>query len=154
MLKTSPCTHHRRTICHASCLAWILFFLLLPSAADANLDYLPVTGRHRVVSAEVQKTGNIGFLVSEALMHSKDYADSLPDLYLHSQNIAFSYGFSPYFEAANWVEREINELLGISFTGHPDMRKLLLPDDWPEGVYPLRADYEEWDKTAIRDRGI
>lgn len=61
---------------------------------------------------------------------------------------------APVFEAANWIEREIHELLGIEFKGHPDMRKLLLPEEWPEGVYPLRRDYEEWDKNAIRDRGV
>jgi len=58
---------------------------------------------------------------------------------------------APLFEGANWIEREIHELLGINFKGHPDLRKLLLPDDWPEGVYPLRADYKEWDEKAIRD---
>lgn len=57
------------------------------------------------------------------------------------------------FEGANWIERELNEMLGIEFRGHPDMRRLLLPDDWPEGVYPLRTDYKEWDESAIRDRG-
>jgi Ni,Fe-hydrogenase III component G len=61
---------------------------------------------------------------------------------------------APYFKAVNWIEREMHELLGIDFKGHPDMRKLLLPDDWPEGVYPLRADYKEWDEKAIRDRGV
>jgi Ni,Fe-hydrogenase III component G len=61
---------------------------------------------------------------------------------------------APSFEAANWIEREIHELLGINFKGHPDLRRLLLPDQWPEGVYPLRCDYKEWDKTAIRDRGV
>ncbi|MGB2600824.1 MAG: NADH-quinone oxidoreductase subunit C [Candidatus Omnitrophota bacterium] len=61
---------------------------------------------------------------------------------------------APVFEAANWIEREMNELLGIEFKGHPDMRRLLLSDDWPEGVYPLRADYKEWDEKAIRDRGV
>ena len=54
----------------------------------------------------------------------------------------------------DWIEREIHELLGIDFQGHPDMRGLLLPDDWPEGVHPLRRDYQEWDKQAIRDRGV
>ena len=61
---------------------------------------------------------------------------------------------TPLFEAANWIEREMHELLGINFKGHPDLRRLLLPEDWPEGVYPLRRDYKEWDKDAIRDRGI
>lgn len=58
------------------------------------------------------------------------------------------------FEGANWIEREMHELLGIDFKGHPDLRRLLLPDEWPQGVYPLRRDYKEWDKDAIRDRGI
>ncbi|MCB4756175.1 MAG: NADH-quinone oxidoreductase subunit C [Elusimicrobia bacterium] len=61
---------------------------------------------------------------------------------------------APLFEAANWIEREMHELLGINFKGHPDLRRLLLPDNWPEGVYPLRRDYKEWDKDAIRDRGV
>ena len=61
---------------------------------------------------------------------------------------------APIFEGANWIEREIHELLGINFKGHPDLRKLLLSDEWPEGIYPLRNDYKEWDKNAIRDRGV
>jgi len=58
------------------------------------------------------------------------------------------------FEGANWIEREINEMLGIRFIGHPELRHLLLPDDWPDGVYPLRRDYKEWDPNAVRDRGV
>ncbi len=61
---------------------------------------------------------------------------------------------TPSFEAANWIEREIHELLGVEFKNHPDMRRLLLPENWPEGVYPLRRDYQEWDKQAVRDRGV
>jgi len=61
---------------------------------------------------------------------------------------------APHIEATNWIEREMHELLGINFKGHPDLRKLLLPEDWPKGVYPLRQDYKEWDKGAIRDRGV
>ncbi len=39
---------------------------------------------------------------------------------------------------AEWIEREIHDLLGINFENHPNLRRLILADDWPEGVYPLR----------------
>jgi Ni,Fe-hydrogenase III component G len=45
--------------------------------------------------------------------------------------------------AAEWIEREMWELLGIHFRDHPDMRHLLLADDWPEGKYPLRHNYQK-----------
>ena len=47
---------------------------------------------------------------------------------------------APHLKAAEWVERELREMLGVEFRGHPDPRRLLLADDWPEGVYPLRHD--------------
>jgi NADH-quinone oxidoreductase subunit C len=61
---------------------------------------------------------------------------------------------TPMFEGANWIEREIHEMFGINFKGHPNLKRLLLPDEWPEGVYPLRREYQEWDKDAVRDRGV
>ena len=47
---------------------------------------------------------------------------------------------APFLPAAEWIEREIHDILGIDFNNHPDMRRLILADDWPEGVYPLRKD--------------
>jgi len=45
------------------------------------------------------------------------------------------------FEGANFIEREIHDLLGVRFRHHPDPRRLILADNWPEGVYPLRRDF-------------
>ena len=43
-------------------------------------------------------------------------------------------------KCAEWIEREIHELLGVNFKGHPNLKHLLLKDDWPEGNCPLRRD--------------
>jgi len=48
---------------------------------------------------------------------------------------------SGVIEGAKWIEREMHELLGIEFSGHPGLERLLLAEDWPERVYPLRKDF-------------
>jgi len=47
---------------------------------------------------------------------------------------------TPVVPGADWAEREFQDAVGVCPEGHPDPRRLLLPDDWPAGVYPLRRD--------------
>ncbi|NOZ64762.1 MAG: NADH-quinone oxidoreductase subunit C [Caldiserica bacterium] len=47
---------------------------------------------------------------------------------------------TPLIKGAEFIEREIHEMLGIDFVGHPNLKPLLLAEDWPEGIYPLRRD--------------
>jgi len=48
---------------------------------------------------------------------------------------------TPLFESANWHEKEAHELCGVKFDGHPDLGRLLLPEDW-SGGFPLRKEFK------------
>jgi len=90
-----------------------------------GIDYRPINRSylvHHVLALD--KYGL--YLVLEARAHDPDpVVESITNL----------------FPAANWHEREVMDMLGIKFIGHPEPYRLILPDDWPEKVYPLRKDY-------------
>ncbi|HET7521794.1 MAG TPA: NADH-quinone oxidoreductase subunit C [Bacillales bacterium] len=50
---------------------------------------------------------------------------------------------TPLWKGANWPERETYDLLGVTFKGHPNLKRIMMPDDWVG--HPLRKDYEPYD---------
>ncbi len=60
---------------------------------------------------------------------------------LDDHHLGFA-SITPVVPAANWAEREVQDLLGFHPVGHPDPRPLILPEGWPKGHYPLRKDFD------------
>ncbi len=58
----------------------------------------------------------------------------------------------PLWAGASWYERELYDLFGVKFEGHPDLKRLLMPDDW-EG-HPLRKDYPLTEEPVQFKHGV
>ena len=81
----------------------------------------------------------IGLVISLRVILDK------PDPKIDSLKAGFQRGLeidslTPIMKCAEWIEMEMREMLGVNFKGHPNLKHLLLKDDWPEGNYPLRRD--------------
>ncbi|WP_145101916.1 NADH-quinone oxidoreductase subunit C [Sporomusa sp. KB1] len=71
---------------------------------------------------------------------------------------------TPHISAAAWYEREIYDLFGLKPIGHPDLRALVLHENWPDTIYPLRKDFDvtapvptanrPWHMNSVEGEGV
>jgi len=91
-------------------------------ASLAGVDYMPREPRFEVVYHLLSLTHNLRFVLKVQLHEERPEVDSVVSVWL----------------TADWHEREAYDFYGIQFLGHPDLRRILLPDDWVG--WPLRKD--------------
>jgi NADH-quinone oxidoreductase subunit C len=99
------------------------FDMLVELTAVDYLEYADATDRYGVVYGLVNTASGERLLVKTFL--------NPPELELPS--------VYPLWRSADWLEREVYDMFGITFRGHPDLRRILMPEEF--AAYPLRKDY-------------
>ncbi len=102
-------------------------------------------GRFVITAATDQRAAHGAYLVSYFFAFDDD------DIYvaLHArvpEDAPRIASITPMVPGANWAEREMRDMMGVEAVGHPDPRRLVLPDDWPDELYPLRCDFSSQDR--------
>lgn len=99
---------------------------------ECNFIYLAdVFGADRFTSKE-------RFEVIYNLVSLKDQIRLFVKVYLEENNPVID-SVTTVWKSANWVEREVYDMFGVEFTGHPDMRRIYMPQDYE--YYPLRKEF-------------
>jgi NADH-quinone oxidoreductase subunit C/D len=89
----------------------------------------------------------------ESIYHLKKYDDPTQEVSVvvpAAKGDPRSQTAEPVFDTANWHEREAYDLVGITYDGHPDLRRILLPETW-QG-HPLRLDYDQSQSQVVAFR--
>ena len=105
----------------------------LASNKDLSFDYLMCITSYDLGSGKLGLAYN---LYSNTIKHSIE-------IKIEFDQLVKIPSVTSIWKTANWHEREAYDMMGIIFSGHPDMKRILLSDDW-EG-HPLRKDYKEPD---------
>lgn len=128
--------------------------------------------RIREVCRDLKETRGYNFLTDLTAVHHpnrEEPFDVVYHLYSIEQNVRLRLkaavtdgggidSVAGIWQTANWMEREVYDLFGVRFEGHPDLRRLLLPQDW-EG-HPLRKDHalefaeNEWTRKHLNIREL
>jgi NADH-quinone oxidoreductase subunit C len=130
-----------------------------------GIEGLVVDAKHwREAAAAVQQAGFVRFLDITCVDHPSEanrfevvlhvYSPQAKKwLRLRTRTAGPLASLTPVYTAANWYEREVFDLFGVRFEGHPDLTRILLPDDFP--THPLRRDHalggEPVDFTILRE---
>ncbi len=107
-------------------------------AAVAATDHVPLAPKPGVPPPDGPK-----WLQSTAILKSYEHGHQLLVKCKLDRENPHVPSLCPLYGAANWQEREQFDLLGVIYDGHPDLRRIMLPDDWIG--HPLRKDFTEQD---------
>jgi NADH-quinone oxidoreductase subunit C len=112
---------------------------ILPDSLIKVVNYLYRTEGYRFIIASALHTKR-GFEIHYHF--SKDSLGLILNIHvILDRNNPQIESLSNMFNASNWIEREMHELLGINFLNHPNQEKLISEGNWAEGVYPLRKEF-------------
>jgi len=119
-----------------------IFITIEPETLTPLADYVMNNLGFRFVvnvgSDEVQLHGN--YVISHIFSHDENKLFLCVRVHVDPAN-PFIDSITPLISGANWAEREARDMVGVHPKNHPDPRRLILADDWPDGVYPLRKDF-------------
>jgi NADH-quinone oxidoreductase subunit C len=130
-------THQRRIVVPAAQLLAYLAFLKEECGFDLLVDVTCVDYLH-------YRGAKDRFGLVYALANTATNERLFVRAFLNEPNLTVPSAV-PLWEGANWMEREVYDMFGITFAGHPDHRRILLPDEF--AGFPLRKDY------PLRGRG-
>ncbi|MHA1754994.1 MAG: NADH-quinone oxidoreductase subunit C, partial [Candidatus Odinarchaeia archaeon] len=120
-------------------------------------------GKHYIAAEHLHKNMGVWFISTITGLDLKDHFEVLYHLFDHQRQVEVTIkvpvsrekpelqSLLEFFPGGNLYEREVYDMFGIKFIGHPNLKRLLTAESFPEGEYPLRKDWKPkpWDPKKI-----